>query len=309
MAINTEYALSPFSSQLVVVALLAVFMIILFVAMFSDAGVGNEMDWIGMTVSNLGAEAAAARGIPSNTGLMVKEAEGIAARSGVRSGDILLAINGNRIRDMVDFSHIVGETDLSKRGAQLDVIRNGSRVPIFVITPAQTSQAPGQTRPGGNAGIPGVIDRKWLGIEAETFTAGEGRALGIPAGVQGVLIDGVTRGSKADQAGLVTDDVIVSVNGLKINTTVDLWNTLANLNSDNPIEFGVYRYGQLMSVSVLTSMGSQVGGFLGRMGGQGLGPGGTLVCPSCGTKVIHQRGVPCYSVQCPSCNTAMIRTQ
>jgi S1-C subfamily serine protease len=309
MAINTEYTLSPFPSQLVVLALLAVFMIILFVAMFSDAGVANEMDWIGMTVSTLGAEAAAARGIPNNTGVMVKEVEGIAARSGVRHGDVLLAINGNRIRDMVDFSHLVGQTDLSKRGVQLDVIRNGSRVPIFVITTAQTNQAPGQTSPGGNAGTPRVIDRKWLGIDAETFTADEARALGIPAGIQGVLIDGVTKGSKADQAGLVARDLIVSVNGLRINTTADLWNTLATLNSDSQFEFGVYRYGQLMSVSVLTSMGSQAGGFPGRMGGQGLGPGGTLICPSCGTKVIHQRGVSCYSVQCPSCNTSMKRMQ
>ena len=45
----------------------------------------------------------------------------------------------------------------------------------------------------------------------------------------------------------------------------------------------------------------------GRMGGWGMGPGGYLVCPNCGTKVPHQRGIPAYTVQCPSCGTRMVR--
>ncbi|MDI3543479.1 MAG: H+/Na+-translocating ferredoxin:NAD+ oxidoreductase subunit [Candidatus Atribacteria bacterium] len=48
---------------------------------------------------------------------------------------------------------------------------------------------------------------------------------------------------------------------------------------------------------------------LGRMGGNrpGAGAGGNCVCPNCGTKVSHQRGVPCYSLTCPQCGSKMIR--
>jgi len=52
----------------------------------------------------------------------------------------------------------------------------------------------------------------------------------------------------------------------------------------------------------------------GRDGGQGrqprgfgLGPGGECVCPDCGTKAPHQRGVPCYEHKCPKCGQAMTR--
>jgi hypothetical protein len=39
----------------------------------------------------------------------------------------------------------------------------------------------------------------------------------------------------------------------------------------------------------------------GRMGGNhpGASPSGNCVCPSCGTKISYQVGVPCYDVSCP----------
>ena len=51
------------------------------------------------------------------------------------------------------------------------------------------------------------------------------------------------------------------------------------------------------------------GGGRGRMGGNrpGAGPGGECVCPSCGAKVSHQAGVPCYNVNCPKCGSRMVR--
>lgn len=51
------------------------------------------------------------------------------------------------------------------------------------------------------------------------------------------------------------------------------------------------------------------GGGRGRMGGTrpGAGPAGLCVCPSCGHKVAHTAGTPCYSSKCPKCGTNMVR--
>jgi len=48
---------------------------------------------------------------------------------------------------------------------------------------------------------------------------------------------------------------------------------------------------------------------MGRMGGNrpGAGPSGNCMCPSCGTKIPHQAGVPCYNLGCPKCGAMMIR--
>lgn len=47
----------------------------------------------------------------------------------------------------------------------------------------------------------------------------------------------------------------------------------------------------------------------GRMGGTrpGAGPLGNCVCPSCGEKVPHKQGTPCFNMNCPKCGTRMVR--
>ena len=45
--------------------------------------------------------------------------------------------------------------------------------------------------------------------------------------------------------------------------------------------------------------------------GRGLGAGqtGSCICPQCGQKEVHQRGVPCFERTCPKCGAAMTREQ
>jgi len=56
-------------------------------------------------------------------------------------------------------------------------------------------------------------------------------------------------------------------------------------------------------------MGMGRGGGRGRMGGYGLGPSGTCVCPQCGKRVAHSQGVPCTQMKCPACGAAMTRAR
>lgn len=45
----------------------------------------------------------------------------------------------------------------------------------------------------------------------------------------------------------------------------------------------------------------------GRRIGRGMGLGGNCLCPSCGTIIPHQTGMPCTELKCPKCGTMMIR--
>lgn len=56
------------------------------------------------------------------------------------------------------------------------------------------------------------------------------------------------------------------------------------------------------------------GGGFGRWGGRGLGggyelgPSGECLCPNCGYREPHQRGVPCYVRKCSRCGAPMTRS-
>jgi len=40
---------------------------------------------------------------------------------------------------------------------------------------------------------------------------------------------------------------------------------------------------------------------------KGGGPGGYCVCPKCGYKIPHQRGIPCSTLECPKCKINLVR--
>jgi hypothetical protein len=58
-----------------------------------------------------------------------------------------------------------------------------------------------------------------------------------------------------------------------------------------------------------TGRGAGSGSGHGRMGGDkpGSGPGGDCLCPSCGAKAPHTRGLPCATRKCPKCGARMTR--
>lgn len=69
--------------------------------------------------------------------------------------------------------------------------------------------------------------------------------------------------------------------------------TMPNLNGTGPL-----------------GQGPQTGrgrGVVGRGKGRGQGLGGTAecVCPKCGEKLPHRRGIPCINEECPKCGSAM----
>ena len=42
-------------------------------------------------------------------------------------------------------------------------------------------------------------------------------------------------------------------------------------------------------------------------GGGGMGVSGSCICPKCGQRFAHHRGVPCLDERCENCGVALIR--
>ncbi|HEY5683228.1 MAG TPA: Do family serine endopeptidase [Sulfuricaulis sp.] len=119
------------------------------------------------------------------------------------------------------------------------------------------------SRSGGNQGIGFAIptslaqnvmeeiiehgrpQRGWLGIEAQVITPQIARALELKD-TKGVVVVGVVRGGPAHQAGLQPGDVLVSIDGKKINEARE---ALLNISSHKPgsvVKLGILREGKSM---------------------------------------------------------------
>ncbi|MEZ5668612.1 MAG: Do family serine endopeptidase [Alphaproteobacteria bacterium] len=93
----------------------------------------------------------------------------------------------------------------------------------------------------------GEVRRGRLGIAYQDVTPDLAELLGMPQAL-GVVVTRVEQGSVADQAGLVTGDVIVEINGRPIRDSMDLHNRVGLAPVDAAITIGIIRDGARMDV-------------------------------------------------------------
>lgn len=89
----------------------------------------------------------------------------------------------------------------------------------------------------------GTVKRGSLGIEAQSITPDIAQMLGVPAG-RGTVITHVQADSVAENAGLHTGDVIVSLNGKPVNSEQELHNAEGLLPIGSEVELKLLRDGR-----------------------------------------------------------------
>ena len=74
----------------------------------------------------------------------------------------------------------------------------------------------------------GSVTRGWIGVEVQAITADLADSFGLPS-ADGTLISGVMRGSPADKAGVRPGDVLMAVDGRKVNDPQTMLEAIAAL--------------------------------------------------------------------------------
>jgi len=99
----------------------------------------------------------------------------------------------------------------------------------------------------------GSVTRGYIGVSLQNLTPELAKALNVPA-TSGAVINNVNRGSPGDKAGLKQDDVVVTLDGKKVESSSALSRTVALRPPGSSVTLGVYRAGKLQEVKVtLTS--------------------------------------------------------
>nr|WP_241969899.1 DegQ family serine endoprotease [Pseudidiomarina taiwanensis] len=164
---------------------------------------------LGVRGNDLTPEVAEALGIDANYGAFVSEVieDGAAARAGLESGDVIIAVNGEKVRVFADLFAKVA-TIGAGREVDITVIRDG-KTKTFTATLAaeETSVTAESIHPA---------------LESVTLAVAE---------QGGVQITEIEEGSIAARYGLRQDDIILAVNRVRVNNISDLRAAVDNAGS------------------------------------------------------------------------------
>ncbi|MCZ7560190.1 MAG: Do family serine endopeptidase [Burkholderiaceae bacterium] len=167
---------------------------------------------LGVTVQELNQGLAESFKLDSPRGALVAGvAPGSAAENaGLRAGDVVLALDGERIERSGDLAAIVGRSKPGDR-VTLDVVRQGKRESLTAVLaelPTSTEIVPPQS--------PDRSERR-LGVAVRPLAAQERQATRLNAGL---VVEDVS--GPAQRAGIEPGDVILSVNGKPVATVEQL---------------------------------------------------------------------------------------
>ncbi|NOZ87236.1 MAG: DegQ family serine endoprotease [Deltaproteobacteria bacterium] len=96
----------------------------------------------------------------------------------------------------------------------------------------------------------GRVVRGWLGVVIQDVNKDLADAMKLKT-YKGVLISDVIKGSPAKKAGIKRGDVVISVNGTKVNSTGKLRNLIAMLGANAKARLKILRKGKKINISVL----------------------------------------------------------
>lgn len=126
---------------------------------------------------------------------LVPKKGSVAEKSGIRKGDILLAVDGTEISDFHEYQSMI---DLSRgRELVLDILRDGKKVQTKV-TPVPI------------AGLDEEFTRYLVGVGIVPAKDGKG-----------IRAASISKTLPAERAGLMVDDVLLAINGKEMNSPVD----------------------------------------------------------------------------------------
>jgi serine protease Do len=180
--------------------------------------------YLGVGVVDITPERAKALKLSEPGGVEVKlvDDDSPAAKAGLRTDDVILAVNGQKVEGRITFISMIG-VGFPGAKAALTVWREGAKRTLTATLEArpeatmflraipegqgmQMLAAPFEIMPA-----PAPV----VGIDGETLTPQLAEFFGV---TEGVLIQTVRPGTPAEKAGLRAGDVIVKVNGIPVDS-------------------------------------------------------------------------------------------
>ena len=208
--------------------------------------------WLGVMIQDVTPEISEALGIDRREGGLISEVkEGSPAdRSGVRRGDVVVSVNGEKIADA---SALARKLALLEPGVPTEfvVFRDG-REKTYSI---RLVEHPDNQKSGEAEARRDDVERG-LGIEVSDITQTIRNRLGIKRS-EGVVVVSVAPGSVASEKGIRAGDLVLEINGNSVRGLSDYRRILAESGERKTLLFLVERKGRTLYVGFKNGGGGE----------------------------------------------------
>jgi serine protease Do len=191
--------------------------------------------WLGVRIQEVTPDISESLGLPSPEGAMVAGVNpgGPADTAHLHDGDVILAFNGEDVKDMRSLPRMVADTEVGK-DVPVVVWRHGKRVTLQVTLgelPADTTQLAVAT-PGPPA-VSGPTNLSDLGMKLAPITPSLKDKFQLGDRQRGVVVTEVTPDGTAAKQGVKPGDVIVEVQQSEVNTPQDVQQHVDTVRKEN----------------------------------------------------------------------------
>jgi len=198
--------------------------------------------YLGMAVQDLNESMAETLGLESTGGVVVTSVvrSSPADKAGVETGDIILRFDGDEVESVARLEELIvatapGDTYsivVDHSGQEKTLYVEMAQRPTYLMQAAMSTSA--------------EVDRQW-GCTLSPLTPDLVEQLSLPASIGGVAVVAVEPTGLASAAGMLTGDVIISVNR---EPTPDLAGFYRAIEDERTVVLGIYRKGEVVYLQV-----------------------------------------------------------
>ncbi|MGI8813314.1 MAG: DegQ family serine endoprotease [Pyrinomonadaceae bacterium] len=207
---------------------------------------------LGVNIQNITDDTAKALDLSDRSGVLVSnvKAGSAAEKAGLKRGDIIIAVNGEKIEDSNVLRNKVAGS-LPGTEIKLTILRGGSQQEItatleeFNFDSATTKEGPADPAPGTDK----RGENGKLGLTLQPVTPQIEKQLELDPGTEGLVVTEVDPSGAAAEAGISRGDVILEVNRKPVKSVEDVQSSLEGTGS-KPVLLLITRRGQTVFLTV-----------------------------------------------------------